>query len=200
MELDTIKAAWQSLDDRLRKQESIKETILKELIQSKGNRALSKLYNYEWFGLLLTILVSPLIPYFVYKMYDKLDAFSTILVFALGGCVLGTIGGQIWKIITLNKIDFTRKIRDNIQVLNRYNLYIKKEKSLTYIILILLVIYFINCNYIEGNIMEGTNTFLYVFILIIVGLMSQWIYKAIYNKNIDSIQKSLDELKELEEE
>lgn len=200
MELDTIKATWQSLDDRLRKQESIKETILKELIQSKGNRALSKLYNHEWFGLLLTILVSPLIPIVLCRFYNTFSILSVSLLVIFGILVFASIGFQAWKVWTLDAIDFSKKIEENIKLMNKYNLFIKKEKILAVIVFVLLFIFYISRVYLDNAMPNSINVFIYFFMIAVGILICIWQYKKLYAKNIDSIQKSLDELKELEEE
>ncbi|MDH6310704.1 hypothetical protein M2451_003529 [Dysgonomonas sp. PFB1-18] len=43
MELDELKNTWTSLDERLQKQEVLKETIIKEMLRSKSGKALGRL-------------------------------------------------------------------------------------------------------------------------------------------------------------
>lgn len=200
MELENIKAAWLSLDERLKKQESIKGDIMKELILYKGNKSLGRLSNYDWFGLVVVILVFPIIPYFLYTQYHTFNIFSIILLCIFTGALLFSAGSQIWKLRTLGKIDYTEKISSNIKAINTYNLFIKKEKSFTIIIFALLVLFYISRTYFDDANINSSNIFLFFFLILVGGVIAQWQHKAIYKKNVESIQKSLDELKELEEE
>ena len=200
MELNDIKSAWKSLDEQLKKQEAIKESILRELIQSKAKRSLSRLINYEWFSLFAVILVSPLTPYILFVLRPQFSIFSTVIVLVLGTYIFSVIGTQIWKIKTIGAIDFSNSIGDNMKLLNKFNLFIKKEKSFTVVMFTLLVIFFFSRIYLDEIYLSGQMRFIYFFIIGLGVLFSVWLYKNLYNKHVDSIKKSLEELEELKEE
>lgn len=200
MELDDIKTAWASLDERLNKQGSIKESILRELICSKGNKSLNRLLNYEWLGLIFVVLAIPIIPFIMHIASDAFNTVSTVILLLFEVFVLFGLGAQIWKIRTLGKISYSEKVKDNVESLNKYNLFVKKEKILVVVVFVLLVIFFISRKYFDGFKIDITHAVQY-FTLIAIGLvLCIWQYKRMYLKNIDSVRKSLDELKELEDE
>ena len=200
MELDDIKTAWASLDERLKKQENIKESILRELICSKGNRSLNRLLNHEWLGLIFVVLAIPIIPFIVYIVPDTFNTVSTIILLLLEVLVVFGLGAQIWKIRTLGKISYSEKVNQNVKWINSYNLFIKKEKILAVVVFVLLVIFYLSRTYMDEVKLSTVNIILY-FALIAAGIpLCVWQYKRLYVRNIDSIHKSIEELKELEEE
>ena len=107
--------------------------------------------------------------------------------------------GAIWyfiKVLGLMKLDVNKNISDNIYHINKYNIRIKKEKfAMNYIIGppagILFILTFL----------EAKATFaLWVFLacaLLLSSISTYWGYKRFYQKNTDSIRKSLEEIKDL---
>ena len=96
------------------------------------------------------------------------------------------------------KIDFSKKINDNIYYTNRYNIQYNREliASIVFVgptiaILIILV-------YAETK----ANIYFWVFLacVFLIGiLVSYWSVKK-YNRNMAAILKSMNEIKQLEEE
>ena len=96
------------------------------------------------------------------------------------------------------KIDFSKGVKDNMYYLNRYNIMLKQEKMSTFILFPILAILGALCYY-EFK----TNLFYWTFLIVAVAigvLISYWMFKRIYDTNIQSIKQSLDELKELNED
>jgi hypothetical protein len=196
MELDELKHIWQSLNEHLQKQEVLKKNIMKEMLQTKSDKALSRLLNYDILGVVILLLAIPLIiyaldlhPYLVeYRpfMYSMLIV-DIILLF-----------WQSYKVYELTRVDFSKPVSTDIQYTNKYNIHIKREKLG---MLFFVPVVFFCCAYLYARL--NVNIILWAgLICMAIGLVlfTIWSYKRLYDKNIKSIIQSLDNLKELEED
>jgi hypothetical protein len=106
---------------------------------------------------------------------------------------------ELYKIYGLMKIDLSKSVSHNTCYVNRFNIQIKREKYvLSYILGPALAI-----GAIAVYAVMHAGVILWVFLgcMTILGGFTIWVsYRRIYAKQIASIQKSLNELKELEEE
>ncbi len=198
MELNDMKAAWTALDNRLKKNEEFKETIILEMIQTKAGKSMSKLINLDLFGAIVLILIIPFGAFFFDQFRGKFWAWDILVIFSLIVSFLGFIW-QVYKIYGLMKVDFSKKIGDNIYYMNRYNIQIKRETIFQYLILIPIFVILAVLTYATMK----APFYLWIFLVcmfVVATLFSYWSYKRIYGKNIESIIKSLSEIKELKEE
>lgn len=199
MELEELKNNWQLLDAQLKKQEVLKERMIQEMLCTKSNKSLSKLINMEVFGIVVLLLIIPLCVYLKntnshYSLQFVMDIFFILMIVF---CVFFSAWG-IYKLSMLLKIDFMKDIGSNIHLINRFNIRIRQEKLSMFIIVPILCGY---CTYLYAKL--NVNITLWISMtcaLLVATFLSIFIYKRIYDKNIQIIQKSLDELKELEEE
>lgn len=196
MELDELKNTWQSLNESLNKQEILKENILKEMIHTKADKSLSRLSNYEWLGV---IIIPLLIPFILWRL--ETASFNQMQTYIFYGYIILVIPLTVWQIIkvcTLSKINFSNTVSHNIRIVNRYNLYIKREKlgGVFFIPLVIGSIILLTM----GVQMELWRWMFIGFVIVFTIVFSCWIYKKLYKKNIASMLQSLDELKELKEE
>lgn len=196
MELNELKSTWSSLDERLKKQEVVQENILKEILQTKTDKSLNRLSNYEWFGLAVIVLVLPL-PLLLVK--DNFSIIQTVLMFVFSAALLYSFIAQIWKIYILDKVNFTKHISENIKLINHFNIYIKRERMIGYAALPLLFIFFLE-TYRQAKSINPDRLAVFIIFVCISIVFSIWQYMKFYKKNINSILKSLDNLKELDEE
>ena len=198
MELEELKNAWTELDNQLKENKSMNKTIVMKMAQSKADKIIGRLINWEIISVVILILIIPLAYYASQWFVGKHMLSYFVMLFAIGYCCIGTVW-YIYKISGLMKIDFSKAISDNICYTNRYNIQIKREKFATYVIIgpgaaILLIL-----SYAELKV----NTQLWIFLvclLLLTTLITYWGYKRLYEKNINSILKSLNEIKQLEEE
>ncbi|MDR0864502.1 MAG: hypothetical protein LBO74_06170 [Candidatus Symbiothrix sp.] len=196
MELDELKNVWASLDERLNKQEMLKGSILKEMLQSKTTKTVSKLINLDISSICVLLVAIPLCVFIIERVKSVFWGNVTIIFTAIFSFIY--LIWAIYKLHGLMKIDFSKSINDNIYYMNRYNIHIKWDKiaSLVYIpIFVLLGI----LTYAENKVSVTLWIFL-ICVLLLAILLTYWSWKLIYDKNIASIRKSLEELKELEEE
>ncbi len=196
MELNELKNTWLSLDERLRKQELLKENILKEMLQAKSNKALSRLVNFEFLGIVLTILG---IPFLIFMLaHENFYPIQIIFMYFITGYAVVGIFFQLRKVYILLKIDFSKSVRANIRLMQRFNIQIKWEKIISFSIIPLMAL-FILSPYFTKNV-EMWRWVAIIAVFLVVAVIAYWQYKKIYDKNIGSILKSLEELKELEED
>ena len=97
------------------------------------------------------------------------------------------------------KVDINESFSKNIYYIKRYTIQINREKiAMTYFVAIPLSI-FITLAYIEAKV--AIALWVYLICAVVLGaLVTFWSYKRIYQKNIDSIKNSLEEMRELKEE
>lgn len=191
-----MKNTWQSLNERLQKQEVLKKNIMKEMLHTKSDKALSRLLNCEVFGIVVLLLVIPLIIYAL-DFHPHLAAYKPFMYCMLVIDIIFFFW-QSYKVYGLMQIDFSKSVSTNIQYTNKYNIHIKKEK---FGMLFFIPIVFLCCAYLYAQL--NVNKVLWAFLTctaICLILFTIWSYKKLYDKNIKSILESLDNLKELEED
>ena len=197
MELEELKTAWASVDERLKKQEILKESIIKEMIYKKANKALNVLQWSEFLGIIIILVIIPFIIW-AYGKFGGRDLYWDIYVlFALVLCI-ALIPYLIYKAYLLVKIDFVGNIKNNMFCINKYKTVINKEKiilnalvGIPFIILLTLIL-----------ISQKSPVYLWGIVIctiILVTLFSIWSYIKIYDKNIESVRKNLEVLEELKE-
>jgi len=199
MELDELKTTWTALEQQLKKNETLNKQILLEMLRGKSNKSLNKLRNHDFTSIIIWLLFIPF-GIWLYTNHVLMHYISVkILAIVL---VMNSAVGIIWgydKLKYLMKIDFSKNVKDNMFGVNKYDVMIKQEKVVGYCVLMPMVYFLISYCYYEFNADISSWTFLIVCMIVGV-VLTFWSYKKIYDPNIQSIKKSLDELKELVEE
>ena len=197
MELEELKKAWAELDNRLKENKSINKAIIMEIARNKVDKSISRLINWEILGAVVLILMIPILLYMFHWFNRRIIVRDIILIYG-GIFCCACVVWYIYKISGLMKIDFAKKISDNICYTNRYNIQIKREKFVMNVVfgpsfVILLILYYA---------VMKVNMQLWATLvcgILLVSLITYWMYKRLYDKNINSILKSLNEIKQLEE-
>ena len=193
-----MKSMWAAMDDRLKKQELLKESVVKETIRDRSDKSLNKLLNFDLFSLILLFLLLPLMVY----MYLYLSPFRTLaggwFCYTLFLVVTYGIAGGFAHLYYLMKMDFTADVGHNLRYINRYNVLYRKEKIIS--IPVIGVLFFFGIyHYATMHVNAFFWTFLVcTYISCIVFVV--FAYKKIYDKHIANIRRSLEALKELESE
>ncbi|MDR1259010.1 MAG: hypothetical protein LBK65_07020 [Tannerellaceae bacterium] len=194
MELDELKKTWAALDNRLKENNLLKETIIREIIQGKAGKSLKRLLAWEILNTSACFVVIPFLWHFLSHFKSRIIFFLLIYTIAL---LFLSIIWYSYKVYGLMKFDLAKSVSNNIYYIGRYNLQIKWEKLIgipaTSVIVILLVLVYAEVN---------ASIFAWIpmsFGVIFSGLFTYWYYKRVCGKNIGSILKSLDELKSLKE-
>jgi len=198
MELNELKNRWMVLEEQLKKNGTLNRQIIQEMLYKKSNKSLKRLINVD---LLSAIVLALIIPVCVWLL--DISCFGNILSLKIITivCIIICIVGIIWycyKLKCLLKINFSNSIKDNMYSVNKYTIMVRQEKIANYILMAILsplAIYL----YYEFKASFSLWTFLVVCLTVGTALI-YWIYKRFYNTNLQIIKKSLDEMKELEEE
>ena len=197
MELEELKNVWASVDERLKKQEILKECIVKEMIYTKANKSLKRLFWSDSIGIPILLLVIPLVVYAYDKFGGKHIIWDSTVIFAGIFCIT-FLPFLVYRVYGLMKIDLSGDLKNNLYYISRYNIQIKWEKIIMVFVGPVLAI-LISLMLIEAK-ADVSRWTLWICLFIFMTLYSYWSYNKFYNKNIQSIKKSLEELKELEEE
>ena len=196
MELEKLKEIWTSLDNRMQQQEGLKTAIIKEMLLSKSDKALSRMINWGYFGLVLTLCLTPVLIWaymHAYRVAATVPMFASAFVLIFFVITLGIIG-----LVKLHKIDFSKPVSDNIVMVNKYKIFYKR---MTLIMCLFVLIFLVLCfiSFFQLPHMESWRLVGILFSIPFGLVLGYWEYKRMGMKNINSILKSLEELKELEE-
>jgi Flp pilus assembly protein TadB len=194
METEDLKNRWSSLEEQLKKQEIFNKLVTKELLQTKSNKALNRLMTYEILGIVVLPIIIPVI---IYALGMKRTLFEYYFLYCMIGVCVAGFFWQLWKIYDLMQIDLSNTLSNNARYTNKYNIKIKKEKIIMLFLIPALALSIIYV-YAKSNVpalIWASMTCTFVCAI----LYTYWAYKRLYDKNIASILKSLEELKELEE-
>lgn len=200
MELEELKTSWSVLNERLEKSEMLNKRIIKEMIAGRTQSAYERLFKFDMFGLLWVIGFSILLPimYFVGGAGMKLVGGVEMkpLAFALleGVLIIGAIS-QIFIVFILTRFDMEkRKICELTKLTLRYRLWTKMSLLYGSVLGIVAVFAFL---FIERDRLAGNWEMRLVALLLIASVMTCYQINF-YRKNIQTIEKGLEELKEFE--
>lgn len=198
MELEEMKERWAALNDCLERTEMLQESVIRELVQTKGEKSVNRLINWETFGFVVTILIIPYCMYVYHRFgghFAMWDLFIRVAIVVDGLLVLWTG----YKLYGLMKIDFTKVVKENILRVNRYTIQITREKIFTAAIIGPLFVILAVVMSIEMK----APVFLWVFlacVIILTAIISYVSYKRVFDKNIRRLQESLAVIAEIDEE
>ena len=201
MELDELKEAWTALDNRLKRNKELNESIILDMMKSKAWKTVNRFIVYEIIGVVVVLLIIPFCIWALYMfrgMYLYM-AYDILMYFVIMFCFVYTFWST-FKLNGLMKIDLSKDVGNNILYVNRYNIQLKKEKNFMnwFGIPVLCILMIFTHTSTKTKLPLWVWTFM-ICALITGVLLNYWIYKK-YEKSIDSILKSLDEIRELKEE
>ena len=197
MELDDFKEAWTALDNRLKKTEELKESIILEMMQSKARKKVNWFIANEMINVIGLLLIVPLCIYLLDKNGGKYWELDTFLLLFGAVCFVMTFWSA-YKLHGLMKFDLTKNVGNNILCMNKYNIQLNRDKKILAYFLGPIVVIFGVLNYVARNATLPLWTLL-ICIFIAGGLVVYWSFKM-SEKSIKSILKSLEEIRELKEE
>ncbi|WP_279123774.1 hypothetical protein [Alistipes indistinctus] len=198
MDLEEMKERWAALNDRLERTEMLQESVIRELVQTKGEKSVSRLINWETFGFVVTILIIPYSIYVYHRFgghFAMWDLFIRVAIVVDGLLVLWTG----YKLYGLMKIDFTKVVKENILRVNRYTVQITREKIFTAAIIGPL---FVILSVVMSIEMKAPDFIWGVLFGVVVAttVACYWLYKRVFDKNIRRLQESLAVIEEVGEE
>lgn len=193
MELEEMRAAWFALGEKLDRKDKMSAVLIREMYRTKVKKSLNAMLGFEIFGIVICVLF---FPFIVYQLISK-D--SLLMKLTLIYWIVFAIIASIWtmkKIVLLVKLDETGKVKDNLIIINTYAVWIHKEKPYY---AIFATLGFVPVFMIMSANANPFGISFFVTILLLATLSSVLTYKRLYNRNIQSIQLNLDELRDLED-
>jgi len=198
MELSELKNTWTVLEEQLKKNEMLNKQIVQEVLYKKSNKSLNRLINVDFIGLIVVLVAIP-VCIWGYNQPGIENILSVKIFFiAMAVICMLTAAWYVYKLKYALKINFSKNVKDNIYCINKYTILLKKEKLATYFGLVPIITLLGAFCYYELKASFSLWVFLIVAITFAV-VAEYWLYKRYYDTNIQSIKKSLDEMKELEE-
>ena len=193
-----LEERWAALNDCLERTEMLQESVIRELVQTKGEKSVSRLINWETFGFVVTILIIPYSIYVYHRFgghFAMWDLFIRVAIVVDGLLVLWTG----YKLYGLMKIDFTKVVKENILRVNRYTVQITREKIFTAAIIGPL---FVILSVVMSIEMKAPDFIWDVLFGVVVAttVACYWLYKRVFDKNIRRLQESLAVIEEVGEE
>ncbi len=162
------------------------------MTQGKVEKSINRLLGMEIISTVIVIVVFSFIIYSFEAYHETMKSFWNILIIFSGVLCFATIFWEIYKVLTLMKIDLSKKVNSTIYYVNKYQIQLKREFfMLIYFIFPVLFILAI-LTYAEAN------AFLVCIFSLLVIII--WYSKKKYKKMHAAILASLTEIKELEEE
>ena len=200
MELDELKNTWTVLDEQLKKNEMLNKRIIQEMLYKKSNKSLSWLINTDFWTMLTQLLAIPICIWLYNNPIFRNNFIPNILfIFLIITMILASVGDCYRILKYLIKVDFAKSVNNNMHYVNKYAIWIKKEKIVSYFIVIPFLSLLGILYYYEVKATLSLWIFLVVALTFAIAV-TYWAYKKIYDSNIQSIKKSLEELEELKEE
>jgi len=197
MELENLKEAWVALDNRLKRNEELNEKIILAEMRSKAGKKVNRFIAFEILSFTVILLLIPCCIFFYKMSGGKYLAANLYFIYAIVFCFVYAFWGA-YKIHGLMKFDVIKNVSNNILCMNRYNIQLKQEMKIL--------------NYFVGPVFIALAVLLYatlkatmfhwsilVCVVILATLGSYWAFKK-YDKSIESVLRSLEEIRELKEE
>jgi len=194
MDLENLKSQWSAMNDRMEKQEILKEKILFQMLNAKSDKSLNRLLAYEVISLIFSVLFIPLLLYIYYE--KGMETYRPVFL----GAIIFLIICVIWygiKVLVLSKIDFAKTLKNNLLYINKYSIYIKYEKLFMYYILIPVI--FVCCTFYYIKLHATLYSWIFASCVGLAAIFFTVYFYQLYKKNISTIQQNLEELRELEE-
>ena len=193
MELEELKAGWNVLNERLAQNEILNKRIIKDMIVTRTNSALSRLKWMNWGGIVLVFIMFILV--LIMKNIVVIRPAAMIISGLLGGSVLiyCICYFRFLERLDLNKLSIYEAMAWCIKFrkIQRCGMFVGPLVAL----IVIVSIFFIHHHYRS----------LYHMIVDEIGVLfgvciGYLCYKYVDKKSIETIEKGLEELKEFEDE
>jgi FtsH-binding integral membrane protein len=195
MEQEQLKNAWNALDNSQQRQEMLQKALRKDNLAGKSDRGLNRIINHTYFSLAITIGVLPAVIYAI--IADTDIPYGGILLWMALIFVPFAIVINITELRKLQKIDLSGPVSENLRRIQDYRRWVYKWMVLSYIAVGILLAAAMAVLLLYRNLSAGR----WAFVCGVIGvgaIVGWWEYRQLYRKNINAIQQSLEELKELE--
>jgi hypothetical protein len=193
MELEELKTNWFVLNERLAKNEILNKRIIKEMITKRTRTACNQLMGYYLLGLIL-VLGGALWIGFSFVLLKGHMPLSFMIIGETG--LLLTLIWQLIKVMILNGFRFDSETVYALSVKTLKFKLLQKREFIVGIIAVPILTGALFC--FVPNYSVGTKILLFLFITVVGVVLSYALYLYVEKRNIEVIEKGLEELNELE--
>jgi len=199
MELHEMKNVWASVDARLKENEMLNKRIVQEMLHKKSNKSHNKLINTEFLNIIECLVAIPLSIWLINYRFENFlfpkILFITVIVISIFEIIRVS---YILKKYLL-KIDFSKSVKDNMHYINKFTIYHRKRKMTYYLVMTPVISLLGILSFYELKVVSFHSWTILLVGLAVATVVAYWTYQKIYDANIQSIKKSLEELEELKE-
>jgi len=200
MELDDIKKAWQEID-ALKEKQQINENRIKEMLKKEGKTALSKLIRMAKLGIFGLIPIGIFLCLISYKFFETGGYYMMWPLLMLFLCILFT-PFNIYLYRLLKSINYSgmtvKEVSERIlkyeNIIRRINMYDK-----FFMIFYVGIWYYLYYKLVFGSKIIWAFIIFMIIMCLVLAVTIPFLYKKLYDNNIDRIKESLKELKEFED-
>lgn len=192
MDLDEMKAGWNTLNELLARNEILNRRMIKEMITARTQSAYDIIYRCEWQQLLLTLFIG-IILFVGYNLSDlplKCSSFIFLEIIMFIALLIGA-----FMIYTLSKFNLGRmKVNELTHIVltyKKYYWYNKKYGSLIGLGGIVIFLFLENTH-------TNFHVLLTIFIMLIIGGVYSFTKIRKHAQKIKEVEQGLEELAEFE--
>lgn len=200
MEIEALKNRWVELEKKLEQNKSLNERFIKEMIDRRAGKidtAINRLLFRDIYALVFMLVMFACLLY-LYFTRESDHMFWNIVVIMVGVPAIPTLAWYCIKIYRLMNVGMNKSVKRNLFYISKYNIQVKREQfgNVIYMtIAFVLLLFFV---------FVDSTVYSFMWLIIACGIpivlaKSYWSYKKVYQKNIYSIQNSLEEIRELKE-
>lgn len=194
MELEELKAGWNVLNERLEQNEILNKRIIKEMIINRTQSAYERLFRFDLFGLILAFVMCVLFPVLVVTGKIVMQPLSFAV---LEGTICVGFIIQVFFSAILHRFNMEKKrICELARLTLIYKLWMKRNFLFASGLVVSALIAFM---FIEKARLVVNWEIRLILILLFISIIMFYQIRF-YLKNIQTIEKGLEELKEFEEE
>lgn len=201
MEIEALKNRWVELEKKLEQNKSLNERFIKEMIDRRAGKidtAINRLLFRDIYALVFMLVMFACLLY-LYFTRESDHMFWNIVVIMVGVPAIPTLAWYCIKIYRLMNVGMNKSVKRNLFYISKYNIQVKREQfgNVIYMtIAFVLLLFFV---------FVDSTVYSFMWLIIACGIpivlaKSYWSYKKVYQKNIYSIQNSLEEIRGLDED
>lgn len=194
MELEELKASWGVLNERLAQNEILNKRIIKEMITNRTQSAYERLFKFDLFGLVVSVVLCVLFP--ILDSTGQLSVKPLSLALLEGTLIVG-LCVQTYLFSILARFNMEKKRLCELSNLAlRYQLWMKRSYTYGTILAMTIIVAFF---FIQGA-YQLPDAVLRMSVALLLASFIMYYQIRFYKKNISAIEKGLRELAEFEKE
>jgi uncharacterized membrane protein len=204
MELENMKELWQQYDKNLQASNILNEKMIKNMLAEKSNERLNSFTKMEYLSLAIACILLMIFVALGYKVGSEMQVIVPYIVSLM--IFTFVIGWGIYKLRLINNIDtYSDTIVNTKERLEKLRLIFAREKVWSMILMPIVMCslapvlhHWLWGGYFSDHLKSYIPRLVAGYGVFIV--LTYWMYKTLYSKNIKIILGNLKELEDLKKE